>query len=115
MQPEWEFRLAKIENLLATLTERQVQQQVEISLLQESQKRTDEQIQATSQQIKLTDAQIQATDKQIRAGEKQIQALAQHVELIFSALGRVSDSQDRTEARLQSLIDTGDRLRPGNK
>ena len=41
MQPEWEFRLAKIENLLATLTERQVQQQVEISLLQESQKRTD--------------------------------------------------------------------------
>jgi|SoiMethySBSTD1v2_1073268.scaffolds.fasta_scaffold08023_5 chromosome segregation ATPase len=108
MQPEWEFRLAKIENLLATLTDRQVQQHVEISLLQESQTRTDEQIQATAQQLKLTDQQIQAA-------EKQIQALAQHVELVFSALGRVSDSQDRTEARLQSLIDTVDRLRRGDK
>jgi len=108
MRPEWEFRLAKIENLLATLTERQVQQQVEILLLQESQKRTDEQIQATTQQQKLTDLQIQAA-------EKQIQSLAQHAELVFSALGRVSDSQDRTEARLQSLIDTVDRLRPGDK
>ena len=108
MTPGWELRLTRIENLLATLTERQVQQQVEISLLQESQKRTDDQIQATSQQIKLTDVQIQAA-------EKQIQALAQHVELLFSALGRVSDSQDRTEARLQSLIDTVDRLRPGDQ
>jgi chromosome segregation ATPase len=108
MQPDWEFRLAKIENLLATLTERQVQQQVEISLLQESQKRTDEQIQATTQQLKLTDQQIQVA-------EKQIQSLAEHVELVFSALGRVSDSQDRTEARLQSLIDTVDRLRPGDR
>jgi predicted nucleic acid-binding Zn-ribbon protein len=115
MQPEWEFRLAKIENLLATLTERQVQQQVEISLLQESQKRTDEQIQATSEQIKLTDQQIQAVVRQIQAAEKQIQALTQHAELVFSALGRVSDSQERTEARLQSLIDTVDRLRPGDK
>jgi chromosome segregation ATPase len=81
---------------------------VEISFLQESQQRTDEQIQATTQQIKLTDQQIQAA-------EKQIQALAQHVELLLSALGRVTDSQDRTEARLQSLIDTVDRLRPGDK
>ena len=106
MTPEWEFRLTKIENLLQTLTERQVQQQVEMSLLQESQSRTDEQIQETNQQMKLTIQQIQAA-------ETQILALARHAELVFSALGRVTESQERTEARLQSLIDTVDRLREG--
>lgn len=98
MVPEWEFRLTKIENLLVVLTERQVDQQVEMVLFQDAQKRTDEQILATSQQIRRTDRQIQVT-------EKQIEGLA-------LAIGRLNDSQERTEARLQSLIDTVDRLRP---
>ena len=98
MVPEWEFRLTKIENLLIVLTERQVDQQVEMVLFQDAQKRTDEQILATSQQIRRTDRQIQVT-------EKQIEGLA-------LAIARLNDSQERTEARLQSLIDTVDRLRP---
>ena len=122
MMPEWEFRLTKVENLLAALTERQVQQQLEISQLQESQRRTDEQIQTTTRQIQSVGQQVQAIGHdvqaighQAQAAAGQIQTLAQHVDLVFSALGRVSDSQERTEVRLQFLIDAVDRLRPEGK
>jgi hypothetical protein len=79
---ESDSRLTRIENLLQALTERQVQQQVEILQLQESQKKTDQ--------------QIQQTDR--------------HVETLVSVVGRVADSQERTEERLYSLIETVDRL-----
>ena len=82
MTSESDSRLTRIENLLQALTERQVQQQVEILQLQESQKKTDQ--------------QIQQTDR--------------HVETLVSVVGRVADSQERTEERLYSLIETVDRL-----
>jgi len=103
MMPEWEFRLTKIENLLMVLTERQVEQQVEITLLQESQNRTDGQIHVTSQQIERTDRQLQRTDHQIQITQKQVDALAHAIE-------RLNDSQERTEARLQALINKVARL-----
>lgn len=39
-----------------------------------------------------------------------MQALGHHVETLTSTVGRVSDSQERTDDRLQSLIETVDRL-----
>ena len=77
-----EERLTKIENLLHTLTENQVQFHVEINVLKESQKETTDQIHALTTQMKALTASV----------------------------SRVSAAQEATEERLQRLIDHVDRI-----
>ena len=84
MTPEEQLRFTKIENLLQTLTESQVQQQVEISQLQESQKRTDQQIQALAVIVG------RASDSQERAGERLV-SLIQTVDRLAEKVDKLAD------------------------
>ena len=96
MTPEDEKRIIKIENLLETLTETQVEQQSQILKLQESQKETGEQV------------RILAGSVGTLAGS--VGSLASSVEALTAIVGRLADAQEHTETRLTTLIETVDRV-----
>jgi uncharacterized phage infection (PIP) family protein YhgE len=89
LTPEELQRITKIENLLETLTETQVEQQNQVVKLQESQSKFQE-----SQK---------KTDEQVRT-------LAESLRTLTSIVGKLADAQERTETRLTVLIETVDRV-----
>ena len=82
-------RITKIENMLETLTETQLEQQNQVVKLQESQSKFQE-----SQK---------KTDEQVRT-------LAESLRTLTSIVGKLADAQERTETRLTVLIETVDRV-----
>ena len=103
MTPEDEKRIIKIENLLETLTETQVEQQSQILKLQESQKETGEQVRTLAGSVGTMSGSVGTL-----AGS--VGSLASSVEALTAIVGRLADAQEHTETRLTTLIETVDRV-----
>lgn len=96
LTPEEQKRITKIENLLETLTETQVEQQNQIVKLHESQRALHESQKGLQESQKKTD--------------EQVKTMAGSVQTLTTIVGRLADVQERTETRLTALIETVDRV-----
>jgi hypothetical protein len=91
-----EERLTIVENLLQTLTESQIQQQETLLRLEESQARTDQQVQT------LVTIVSKVSDSQERTAERLLS--------LIDTVDRIIRNQQVTDDKLHALIDTVDRI-----